>query len=63
MHLFRMDGRLNTMDVVESLHEIAAALSTLSTNIGEACYMINWIADGIQRELELAQERGRKQLS
>lgn len=49
------------MDVVESLHEIAGALSTLGAKIGEACYMINWIADGLQRELELAQERGRKQ--
>lgn len=57
------------MDVVGSLHKIARELIDIGVEvnepfeivakIGAASFLLHWIADGLEHELQLAQERGR----
>jgi hypothetical protein len=57
-----------TMDVTGSLRKIAGELDRVDChNPGEVgdvlnatSFMLRWIADGLDRELLLAQERGRR---
>lgn len=57
------------MDVVGSLRKIASELIDIGVRVNEpfelvaeisaASFMLRWIADGLEKELALAAERGR----
>jgi len=58
------------MDVVGSLRKIAKELIQIGAEVNEpydlvariggASFMLNWIADGLEREINCAYERGKR---